>query len=153
MVAFSFKRRFVDPTLAGTKGGTIRADRKDGKLPPLNCALQLYTGMRTTQCELILITQCCGVRRIRLIFKGRTRIVASNIGLTAAMFGKAVHTWRSAEQLDDFARFDGFADFADMRDFWRETHDALAEFEGNWIRWLRPLRRLPMGSTVVVGQK
>ena len=49
MVAYSFKKQFGPPILAGTKAQTIRADRKrhvrSGEL------VQLYTGMRTRQCR------------------------------------------------------------------------------------------------------
>ena len=48
MVAYSFKRRFREPILAGSKQQTIRADRK--RHARRGEALQLYTGMRTTQC-------------------------------------------------------------------------------------------------------
>jgi hypothetical protein len=58
MVAYSFKERFAEPILNGTKGGTIRASRKG----PLRAAtgghakpgeeLQLYTDMRTRNCRL-----------------------------------------------------------------------------------------------------
>ena len=135
MTALGFKRRFVNPILEGAKGGTIRADRKDGRLPPIGGELQLYTAMRTVHCALIMRTPCIGVLAIKLHFVGRTRIVAG---------GKV---WRGAKALDSFARFDGFGDFADMAAFWRETHDK-KEFAGNWIKWLRPASRVTMGATV-----
>src|SRR6266702_6904635 len=125
MTALSFKRRFVNPILQGTKGGTIRADRKDGRLPAIGSELQLYTAMRTVQCALIMRSPCIAVLPIALYFKGATRVIAG---------GK---TWRAAKALDSFARFDGFGDFADMATFWRETHDK-KEFRGNWSKWLVP---------------
>jgi hypothetical protein len=135
MTALGFKRRFVNPILEGTKGGTIRADRKDGRLPPIGGELQLYTAMRTTYCALILRSPCIAVAPIALHFKDRTRVVSQG------------RTWRGAKALDNFARFDGFGDFADMAAFWRETHNR-REFFGNWIRWVVPASRVTMGATV-----
>jgi hypothetical protein len=136
MTAFSFKRRFVNPILEGTKGGTIRADRKDGLLPAIGTELQLYTAMRTVQCALIMRTPCIAVLPIALYLKGRTRIVAAG------------QVWRGAKALDRFARFDGFGDFADMRDFWREEYEALKDFHGNWTKWVQPDQRVAMGARV-----
>ncbi|MEJ0016825.1 MAG: ASCH domain-containing protein [Acetobacteraceae bacterium] len=45
MVAYSFKRDFAAPILAGIKRQTIRADRRRHARP--GEVLQLYTGMRT----------------------------------------------------------------------------------------------------------
>ena len=59
MVAYSFKARFAEPILAGTKLHTVRAPRKRDARPGEE--LQLYRGMRTRQCALIARKTCAGV--------------------------------------------------------------------------------------------
>lgn len=122
MVAYSFNKRFIAPILAGTKTGTIRAvgKRRHAEAGDL---LQLYTAMRTKYCALILQTPCTETVDILLAFKGRTRIET-----------RGNETIRSASLLDRFAVSDGFTDFADMREFWREQHN-VARFSGRWARW------------------
>lgn len=126
MVAYSFQPRFVEPILARTKGGTIRAPRKDrnpfsgrpGGHARLGEELQLYTGMRTQHCKLVARVRCVAVERIALRFG-------------SSLVGFASRGLYRLEDLDAFARFDGFADWPAMCAFW---HPAL-EFEGWHIRW------------------
>lgn len=121
MVAYSFQKQFAEPILAGTKGGTIRADRKRHARPGED--LQLYTGMRTKHCRLIARRRCLAVEPIELRLRP-----------DAIFFPFSVIV--SARRLDAFARFDGFADWDALRAFWRETHEALDVFAGQNIRWL-----------------
>jgi len=136
MVAYSFKPRFVAPILAGTKTGTIRAEGLRRHAIPGE-QLQLYTGMRTKHCALILKLPCIDSPPILLVFRGETRIEASGARLTRAT------------ALDSFARADGFNDFAEMREFWREEHGA-ARFRGRWMRWMgrNPCNPYRMGETI-----
>jgi hypothetical protein len=118
MVAYSFKPRFAEPILAGSKGGTIRANRKRHARPGEE--LQLYTGMRTRQCRLIARKQCVEVEPIELwlgadMVEFRNRIFRRN--------------------LDLFARFDGFSSWHELCDFWLYEHGD-ARFIGVHIRWL-----------------
>ncbi len=107
MVAYSFKRRFVEPILAGTKRQTIRAERKRHARPGEE--LQLYTGMRTKHCKLIARVMCVGIRPITLVL---------------------------AEDLPDtFAQRDGFASWDAMKEFWRKEHPGVEEFHGVLIMW------------------
>ena len=117
MVAYSFKARFAEPIIAGTKGGTIRAAwkmfdagavRRDGKTflrhPRRDTGgharpgeeLQLYTGMRTKHCRLIARKTCVAVQPIRLNFAHEVVTLADHLLTTPAT-------------LDPFALFDGFA--------------------------------------------
>lgn len=69
MVAYSFKRQFGPPILAGTKGGTIRNDRKRHARPGEE--LQLYHGMRTKSCTLIanhIAILALGVAALPILF-------------------------------------------------------------------------------------
>lgn len=67
MVAYSFKRRFAEPILAGAKRQTIRADRRRHARPGEE--LQLYTGMRTKSCRLIARRTCVDIQRVILVFR------------------------------------------------------------------------------------
>lgn len=127
MVAYSFKKRFIEPILAGIKDGTIRATGKrrharDGD------EMQLYTGMRTKQCKLIARAPCIGSWPINLWFAGFDRVV---IG------ARLVEIDRPRE-LDAFAVKDGFADWADMKGFWLDEHETVDQFSGVLARW-RPI--------------
>ena len=131
MTAYSFKARFAEPIIAGTKGGTIRAPRngrptgipRPGGHARPGEMLQLYTGMRTQQCRRIADKRCLAVAPILLFFGGLPEIIVGprEDGLR----------YRSAESLDCFARFDGFDNFDQMAGFW--DSDA---FNGWHIRWL-----------------
>lgn len=126
MVAYSFKRQFAEPILAGTKGGTIRADRKRHARPGEH--LQLYTGMRTKQCRLICRHQCAAVTDIVLNF--RNNLVFFSYGPDQGRY------LTSGAHLNAFALFDGFVDFEELRAFWRQEHGEAIEFQGVHIRWL-----------------
>lgn len=133
MVAYSFNRRFAEPIASGhpatgiVKRRTIRAPRKRHARP--GELVQLYQGMRTKHCCRIIADQICtAVIPVTLwIGRGLVRFDDTNqlLGL--------------ADQLDDFARRDGFLHWADLQAFWRAEHPAAAEpetaFEGVLIAW------------------
>lgn len=138
MVAYSFKRRFVDPIRVGLgiecdvrpmtgppepKTHTIRADRK--RHARVGELIQLYCGMRTRECFLIGVAGCIVVWPIRL-----------SLGRRAGVFLPDGER-RGAKMLDVFARGDGFKDWADMREFWRVEHPGVDEFNGAFIKWAR----------------
>ncbi|TGT72963.1 ASCH domain-containing protein [bacterium M00.F.Ca.ET.159.01.1.1] len=121
MVAYSFKQRFSAPIIAGTKRQTIRADRK--RHARAGEQLQLYTGMRTKQCKLIARATCIGVDLVMLNLADHGVVRINGI----VLFSDAA--------MQKFARSDGFASWADMRDFWRDNHPGVEVFEGMLIRW------------------
>ena len=121
MVAYSFKRQFAEPILAGTKRQTIRADRKRHARPGEE--LQLYTGMRTKHCRLIGKAHCLAIQTVALLFWGRQGIIIDGVS----------HV--SPAVLDGFARDDGFADWDQMRAFWFDVNQVVDEFHGVLIRW------------------
>ena len=127
MVAYSFKKQFGPPILAGTKAQTIRADRKRHARPGEE--LQLYTGMRTKHCKLVARVPCIAVEPVRLVFSRRG----------------ASELFRVADQLippaslERFAQADGFPSVEAMARFWWAEHppeegDTL-DFTGVAIRW------------------
>lgn len=123
MTAYSFKKQFAEPILAGTKAQTIRAERKGrSRHARPGEALQLYTGMRTKYCRLIGRATCAAQFRITLRFDVN-RIVSDQQILNLP------------SNLDRFAANDGFADWAAMKAFWAKEHPDTALFEGVLIRW------------------
>jgi hypothetical protein len=128
MVAYSFRSRFVEPIQARAKRQTIRAPRRRHARP--GEALQLYTGMRTKQCRLIGLARCASVWPIRLSIKP---------ALHRHDFGEVEYGGRvlnMIQDLDAFARTDGFDDWWHMRLFWLTEHGPhLDAWEGVMIRW------------------
>jgi hypothetical protein len=122
MVAYSFRGRFVDLIEAGFKRQTIRAERKRHARPGEQ--LQLYTAMRTRSCRLLGRARCSRVGAIRLDF-AENRIETE---LTTRPF-------EGDELLQVFARSDGFLDWEEMKQFWREEHGAMPAFSGVLITW------------------
>lgn len=122
MVAYSFKRQFCEPIVAGTKRHTIRNDRKRHARPGEQ--LQLYYGMRTTSCKLLGRATCNFVAPIRLLFWGREGVII--VGMPDIV---------GAGPLDTFARTDGFADWDELKGFWLDVHQVVDEYEGVIIKW------------------
>jgi hypothetical protein len=146
VVAYNFQRQFAEPILAGTKGGTIRAARRWRYGPGLSASigghafpgeeLQLYTGMRSKNCALIARKTCVAVEPITVDFhRCRIALGEGSGGMRALI--------QSEAGLNRFAAFDGFANFAEMSEFWL----AVDRFEGWHIRWL-PLTETLLQSTV-----
>jgi hypothetical protein len=144
MVAYSFKRQFIEPILAGTKAQTIREPRRgwraaaglSGHARPGE-GLQLFVGMRTKSCELILRTICLYTSPVTLMWRPIVEVKVDDERL-------------SAQKLDAFARRDGFADFDAMEVFWAETHPGKTVFHGEVIRWQAPSSPVEMGATVAM---
>lgn len=135
MVAYSFKARFITPIRMGLGQPLVPNDFScDDDAAPLRPkrqtiravgrrrharageTLQLYTAMRTKQCQKIGEAKCVYVQPIVIIvYKTKLKIpLATNLNL--------------------FARADGFQDAADMHAFWLKEH-GLGKFEGVLIRW------------------
>lgn len=137
MVAYSFKRRFVERIKVGLssvrlswdpepKRQTIRAIGKR-RHARQGEALQLYHGMRSRDCFKIGDALCTGVRKIR-IFVAEGRIIVGDDPAIVSSAG-----------LDDFARRDGFDSWSDMQQFWGDEHgDSLKRvgpFTGILVEW------------------
>ncbi len=144
MPAYSFQPRFVEPIRAGTKGGTIRAARKPGANPYLSPRpggharpgeeLSLYCRQRHPSGFLIARKRCLACCSITLNFN-RDHVEVHD--------GKWLPCYRTPEELDAFACFDGFESWRELAAFWRTTHgDNISLFDGWHIRWL-PLPGYP----------
>jgi hypothetical protein len=151
MVAYSFKERFVEPIQVGLgilpvtpkliddpkhgyaivpavppKLQTIRAVGRRRHVRPGE-VIQLYYGMRTKQCRSIGVGRCTSVLPIKIEFVKAPPEPGSVIYI-------AGRPQVRGGDLDDFARRDGFADWSDMKDFWRKEHGA-QPFCGLLIEW------------------
>jgi hypothetical protein len=121
VTSYSFKPRFIDPIVAGTKTQTIRLRRKTGHVP-IGGKIQLYSGMRTKYCRKIGDAICLAQWPI-------------TIDLQWAEIKLAGDTIREGPSLHKFARQDGFASWDDMRRFWIKEHPNISLFEGFLIIW------------------
>lgn len=114
MVAINFQAVFAPFICSGRKTQTIRktARCKTGD------TLQLYTGQRTKNCELIGTATCAIVEPVTIaddyISSGGWRLPSGDA--------------------DHIAQIDGFKDCADMRDWFRERYGSLP-FSGYRIMW------------------
>jgi hypothetical protein len=124
MVAYSFRRRFVEPIRDGTKRQTMRAHRSRHARP--GETMQLYCGQRTRYCFKIVDVTCKAVDRIALHF-------VAGAGLLITLNGKLLGARRTRQ----FVRGDGFDNVADFRQFWFREHGAVdgMEWEGVVLRW------------------
>jgi hypothetical protein len=144
MVAYSFKRRFVDPIRVGLSSVSLSFDcppkrqtiRAIGRKRHARAGetLQLYTAMRTKQCASIGVARCTTVDNIRIAVEAGCIVTAPRTDHAQVI--------KSPAYLDAFAVNDGFTDWADMRQFWRDEHGDLARlgpFVGILIQW-EPIR-------------
>lgn len=148
MVAYSFKRRFVEPIKVGLglivpttreeqktpKRQTIRAEGKRRHARPGE-TLQLYSGMRTKQCFKIGDARCTNVRPIRIRFGSLEEFDLVEIAGEKPFGDRA----SDIHKLDAFSYRDGFASWDALSQFWDEEHDGIAmkggSFNGVLIEW------------------
>jgi hypothetical protein len=114
MVAINFSPQFADAVAAGTKVQTIRqsARAKAGQ------ALQLYTGQRTKDCRKLADATCIDCTYVGLTERGVTLGDVS----------------RFPRDRDEFAKADGFEDYAAMWRWFSERYSTNS-FTGYVIRW------------------
>lgn len=116
MVAFNFQPQFVEAIASGAKTQTIRRTAR----AKVGDRLQLYTGMRTKACRKIVSPDpVCTVSNY---------IALRPNGIT---FGTLADRYPDA---DDFARLDGFLDYADMHRWFTERYET-EYFVGQLIQW------------------
>lgn len=128
-MVYSFKARFVPLIQSGKKLTTIRAPRKDGKLPKPGEVLHLFTGMRTKQCQKIAEVICLRVQPIFIWQPGYVPGRASG-----AMVGLSFNI--TSARLNGIAVKDGFESWQDMICFFSTVHTL--PFTGYLIEWAEP---------------
>lgn len=136
MAILSFKKRFAGKVRNGRKRQTIRAIRKYPIVP--GETLYLYTALRTKWTEKLREVKCKSVQAITIYI---------NSGLIDVFETAFDHTTRTTyttiENLNGFAKADGFKDWEDMKAFWIAEHGVkkgkrkaiLQPFEGILIKW------------------
>ena len=117
---FNFKQQFVADVESGKKRQTIRALRKDGRLPTVGDTVKCYTGLRTKQTRLLNTGDVIHVARICLVFD--TSMVFLN--------GCALKDDEAAT----FATDDGFRDATNMM-WWFKSQYGGQQFEGFCTVW------------------
>lgn len=129
MVAFNFKARFVVPIELRIKRQTIRNVRKRNARP--GDTLQLMTGPRFSP-RRIGTAQCEAAGPIQITFGDAAKVHVEKVWATGFIEPEIMI---SATSLDSFAVRDGFGDWGDLEDFWRETHDPGLGWSGWWTFW------------------
>lgn len=114
MVAINFQAQFADAVATGEKMQTIR---RTARCKPGD-DLQLYTGQRTKECRKLRDATCIDVTYVGLTERG------VSLGTVD----------RFPRDVDEFARLDGFFDYADMWK-WFSEHYKTNSFTGYVIRW------------------
>jgi hypothetical protein len=116
MVAFNFQKQFAEPIQRREKKQTIRQTRRAN----VGDHIQLYTGMRTKQCRKLVdadpVCVCVDYVAIRPEY------------LTVGDVRK------HPRDRDEFARLDGFKDYADMV-AWFQNRYGQQSFIGYLHRW------------------
>jgi hypothetical protein len=119
---FNFKSRFASLVESGAKLQTVRAHRKDGKIPNAGDIAKLYTGLRTREARLLKeakVFECFPVHFD--LEKGQRAIISNGIRLHAG-------------EMNSFARLDGFEHSTEMLDWFESTYQT-NEFDGFCVRW------------------
>lgn len=136
MVAYSFNRRFVPAIQSGVKQQTIRRGRtsRPTHVSP-GGLIQIYTAMRTKQCRLIGTATAQTVERLAL-----------HLRADAVEFPDGSRPLTMRDELDMFARRDGFATWADLKTWWGATHPNIVQFHGVRIIWGSSFIPAPIGQ-------
>lgn len=109
------------------KRQTVRANRKNGRIPVPGDIAKCYTGLRTNAARLLMSAPVIEVSRVIIDFKEHT--IALNSGRLAM------------KEAQEFARADGFQSLGDMLEWFRQNHKEDASFdpylfEGFVTKWL-----------------
>jgi hypothetical protein len=122
MPLFNFQKQFSADVEMGKKRQTIRAKRKTRPKP--GQIAYLYTGARTKSCRKLGEAEIVEVSPILIGSKGLIINYGEDIGECIE---------NKPQDLDCFAREDGFKDWSEMRDWSAKTHGL--PFEGDLIKW------------------
>jgi hypothetical protein len=127
MVAYSFQKQFADAIISGKKRHTIRAYGKK-RHAFVGETIQLYVGMRTKHCIKIIPDQVC--KKVEQV-----SINVKELEITGIEFRKGRNiTLLCNEDMEKFARRDGFDSVSHMHAFWKHTHGT-GRFTGVLIGW------------------
>lgn len=144
MVAYSFNKRFVDPIRVGLsrislsfdcppKRQTIREIGRRRHARPGE-TVQLYTAMRTKSCRLLGTATCISFEGVLLKWSDWPSFFLYDIMEREPKVWRRVGDLRPIDDVEQFARDDGFETFDDMKRFWLHTHGPKT-FDGALIKW------------------
>lgn len=126
MTAYGFKARFGPKIITKSKTQTMRLPRKDGRLPPVDGELQMFTGMRTPQCIRL------GTATVKAVYPISIDWEHSWVDVQMKPAGKPYRLNRA--ELDRFAVADGFENWLELYEFFHKVHGA-EPFKGYLIIW------------------
>lgn len=132
MALLGFKSRFVPAIESGEKSQTIRGWRNEIKI---GTRLDLYDRPRQKGMRLIFRAPCVGIAG----FTFKHVRPAKPTTLTRGLFFPKM--WVAGieladDEVDGFARKDGFPSFAEMVGFWQDQHHKeLIDFDGAIYYW------------------
>ena len=118
MPAYNFQLQFADKVKTRNKRQTIRAERKDGRVPEVGELFRGFTGMRSKKCRFLIESRISEVLPIAIKPEG---IWLAGVPLTES-------------EANSLALLDGFEDADAMCAWFSRTHGA--DFSGHLIRWL-----------------
>jgi hypothetical protein len=130
MPAYNFQSRFADAVADGRKTQTIRAPRKDGRIPKVGQTAYLYTGMRSSAARKLGEGMIVEVENI-LIDEDGAFISVVDLPICDALANDG--KYKVLGNRDAFAQADGFTDWQEMVDWFRSTHGL--PFAGHLIMW------------------
>jgi hypothetical protein len=132
MPAYNFQSRFAAAVEAGRKAQTIRAPRKDGRVPQPGQTAYLYTGMRSSACRKLGEGRIIEAKNI-LIDEDGAFISDVSLPLCDALANDGAYKVLTEGKRDVFAQADGFTDWQEMVSWFRATHGL--PFVGHLIMW------------------
>lgn len=121
MAAYNFKAQFADAVRSGEKRQTIRETKKR-PAPMIGDELQLYTGQRTSKCELLRREKCKNVVEILILPDEKIALLKKNLD-----------GWGLINGIERFARDDGFSSADAFFSFFRCANRPV--FKGGLIMW------------------
>lgn len=125
MALLNFKPRFSPFILDGRKQHTIRKVRKDSRVPKFGEICHCFEGLRTKRHRLLGRWPCVKVETITV-----SNVPVNPPFLSVHVEGLAL----SVDECERLARQDGFENFADMEQYWRNEKGRLP-FTGHIIHW------------------
>lgn len=142
MPALSFMKQFAAPVERGDKTHSVRAKRK--RPWKVGDKLALYTAMRTKFCRLLFRTVVTKVQDITIRNHTTRRFEDTEYSPGRRCFGPWItvvidEVELSDDEMESFARSDGFADLFAFARFWEKNHEIHKQpFHGDVIHWKYP---------------
>lgn len=131
MPAYGFKRGFVAKILAGTKPHTIRAHRKDGRVPRVGEPFIGYTGMRTPRCSWLFSSTTTKVEPIYIGPYEHGQAPLISIGTSTD--DPSAKRILASDEAEALIRADGFDTIEAFNAHFGDAH--LVYFTGYLIHW------------------